>query len=92
MTANRLGYADRRALRKLVRSNGTCERRRIRRDRAKNLISMGLLQETADRYHITLRGQVELLRHRYHGVSASRPLPDPPIPQVDLQKRLRESL
>ena len=92
MTANRLGYADRRALRKVVRSNGTCERRRLRRDRAKNLIAMGLLQETADRYHITLRGQIELLRHRYRGVSTSEPQPERAIPQVDLQKRLRESL
>ncbi|MDA7947181.1 MAG: hypothetical protein MPJ78_06865 [Hyphomicrobiaceae bacterium] len=92
MTAIRLGYAERRALRTVVRYNGTCERRRIPRQRAQNLISMGLLQETADRYHITVRGQVELLRYRYYDVSASRPVPERTIPAVDLRERLKNSL
>ncbi|MEM8743486.1 MAG: hypothetical protein AAGF14_02500 [Pseudomonadota bacterium] len=92
MTAIRLGYAERRVLRKVVRHNGTCERRTIPRKRAQSLISLGLLQETADRYHITVRGQIELLRYRYYDVSASRPTPERTIPQVDLRERLKGSL
>jgi len=88
MTAIRLGYAERRALRKVVRHNGTCERRKLSRTRAKGLIEQGLLQETGDRYHITLRGQVELLRYRYYDVSASRPVISPPETGKDPRKKI----
>lgn len=71
MSPIQLSRGERAALRKLVKLEGTCEQRRIRRDHAERLLCEGLLFQTPQRYHLTMRGQVEILRQRFRGVRGS---------------------
>lgn len=63
-----LTRAERSALNKLVRLKGSCSRRRLSTARAQRFIQLGLLQDFRGEYHLTLRGQVEVLRQRYRGI------------------------
>jgi hypothetical protein len=56
------------ALNKLVRLKGSCERRRLSSNRSQRLIQLGFLQDFGGKYHLTLRGQVEVLRQRYRHI------------------------
>lgn len=63
-----LTRGERSALNKLVRLKGSCERRRLSSNRSQRLIQLGLLQDFGGKYHLTLRGQVEVLRQRYRHI------------------------
>ncbi len=68
MTPIPLTRGERSALKKLVRLKGSCERRRLSSKRSQRFIQLGLLQDFGGKYHLTLRGQVEVLRQRYRHV------------------------
>ncbi len=63
-----LTRAERSALKKLVRLNGSCSRSRLTSVRAQRLMQLGFLQDARGEYHLTLRGQVEVLRQRYRRI------------------------
>lgn len=66
----RLSRGERAALKKLVMHDGACEQRLIKRRHADGLIERGLMFTTPQRYHLTVRGQVEILRQRFSGLRA----------------------
>lgn len=66
----RLSYAERAALRKLIRHGGNCEHRHLKPRHAERLIELGFVMRRPMRYHLTTRGQVEVLRQRYSGLRA----------------------
>ncbi len=68
MTPIPLTRGERSALKKLVRLKGSCERRRFSSKRSERFIQLGLLQDFGGKYHLTLRGQVEVLRQRYRHI------------------------
>ncbi len=74
MTPIPLTRAERSALNKIVRLNGSCTRRRLSTARAQRFIQLGLLLDFRGEYHLTLKGQVEVLRQRYRGIRR-RPQP-----------------
>lgn len=71
MSPIHLSRAERASLRKLVKLDGTCERRLLRQAHAEQFLREGLLMQTPQRYHLTVRGQVEILRQRFHGMRGS---------------------
>lgn len=71
MSPIRLSRAERSSLRKLVKLDGTCERRLLRQAHAERFLREGLITHTPQRYHLTMRGQVEILRQRFRGVRGS---------------------
>lgn len=64
----RLTFAERAALRKLVRMDGTCYQQQLKDAHAERFLGAGLITRTPQRYHLTTRGQVEVLRQRYFGL------------------------
>ena len=60
-----LSWPERATLTKLVKKNGTCKRWQLSSRHALRFIQLGLLFETQDRYDLTLRGQIEILRQRF---------------------------
>lgn len=73
MTPNPITRAERSALKKLVRLNGSCDRRRLSSSRAQRFIQLGFLRDFRGEYYLTLRGQLEVLRQRYRGVRRPPP-------------------
>jgi hypothetical protein len=63
-----LTRAERSALKKIVRLKGSCCRSRLSTARSQRFIQLGLLQDFRGEYHLTLKGQVEILRQRYRGI------------------------
>ncbi len=63
-----LTRAERSTLKKIVRLKGSCNRRRLSTARAQRFIQLGFLQDFRGEYHLTLRGQVEVLRQRYRHI------------------------
>lgn len=72
MSPIRLDGAERAALKKLIKLNGICEYRQISSLHARKFLQLGLLIEIANGYHITLRGQLEVLRQRFRKMPASK--------------------
>lgn len=68
MKPMKLTFSERQSLRKLVRSDGTCYQRQMKAEHAQRFLSAGLITHTPQRYHLTVRGQVEVLRQRYFGL------------------------
>ena len=68
MSPIKLSRGERAALRKLVKLDGTCDRRRLKPAHAERFLEHGLLVQTPQRYHLTMRGQVEILRQRFRGI------------------------
>lgn len=68
MSPMKLTFAERSALRKLVRMDGTCYQQDLKESHAERFLRAGLITRTPMRYHLTTRGQVEFLRQRYSGL------------------------
>ena len=66
-----LDRAERTALKKLVKMDGSCEHSRLPPARAQRFIQLGLLVDARGGYHLTLRGQIEVLRQRYRRMRPS---------------------
>jgi len=70
MKPMKLTFSERASLRKLVRLHGTCFQQQIKDSHAERFLRSGLITRTPQRYHMTVRGQVEVLRQRYFGLRA----------------------
>lgn len=64
----KLTFSERASLRKLVRMDGTCYQRQMKAAHAERFLDAGLITHTPQRYHMTMRGQIEVLRQRYFGL------------------------
>lgn len=68
MVPMKLTFSERASLRRFVKHDGTCYQEQIRASHAERFLNAGLITRTPMRYHLTTRGQVELLRQRFRGV------------------------
>lgn len=68
MQPMKLTMAERASLRTLIKHDGTCYQEQIKAPHAERFLRAGLITRTPQRYHLTVRGQVEALRQRYTGL------------------------
>lgn len=66
----RLSRGEHAALKKLVMHDGACEQRLIKHRHADGLIERCLMFTSPQRYHLTVRGQVKILRQSFSGLRA----------------------